>query len=498
MQSKPQWKTDIRPLNLAKLEEAVSDLKQGRRWDIITWQLPSLPNQPKTLHDEHVSTEDNSKREGNRQFNEADEEDILREGEDIQLSITPYPPQLMPVFIPTSLEDGYARLTLISNSSARFFVRICDHIVAFQNYSPNNPNVTLSEMLLRGIKRHRQQAAALEAVPESPTTSSPESPLPTIYGLPSNWPTKVDLRQSLNSREFLQRMLLTTPLISPVITQRLAPVSCPDLVAHLELIHRTCRRRWAIKRIEESLSDSQLQLNTEYTGRLHVLKELGFIDSATQTGCLSLKGRIACELTKMEVLVTQLLLDGSFTDLSPPDLAAVLSCFVFDARGSDMNAEQQQDAQYLQSLLDSLRYSVDSSQNVSYASSYSNPIVTYPPHLVPTLEKIVLSAIKLEELQTKHGLADPSTDARVSFQVVNAVYGWAQGYSFSSLVSMTSVPEGHLIRGFLQLDELLRHICSACHHLGDKNLSLRMTEARNAILRDLVCAPSLYVADDLL
>ncbi|CAH8620470.1 unnamed protein product [Heterobilharzia americana] len=44
------------------------------QWDIITWQLPSLPNQPKTLHDEHVSTEDNSKREGNRQFNEADEE----------------------------------------------------------------------------------------------------------------------------------------------------------------------------------------------------------------------------------------------------------------------------------------------------------------------------------------------------------------------------------------------------------------------------------------
>ncbi|VDQ09854.1 unnamed protein product, partial [Trichobilharzia regenti] len=104
----------------------------------------------------------------------------------------------------------------------------------------------------------------------------------------------------------------------------------------------------------------------------------------------------------------------------------------------------------------------------------------------------------LEQLQTKHGLSDPSADTRITLQVVNAVHAWAQGYSFSILVSMTSVPEGHLIRGLLQLDELLRHICSACHHLGDKNLSLRMTEARNAILRDIVCAPSLYVADDLL
>ncbi|VDQ15504.1 unnamed protein product [Trichobilharzia regenti] len=182
---------------------------------------------------------------------------------------------------------------------------------------------------------------------------------------------------------------LTTPLISSEITQRLAPVCCPDLVAHLEMIHRTCRRRWAVKRIEECLSDSQLQLNTEYMGRLRVLEELGFIDSATQSGCLSLKGRVACELTKMEVLITQLLLDGSFTDLSPPDLAAVLSCFVFETRGSDISTEQQQDGQYLQSLLDSLSNSIVSSEDVG------NSCVTYPPTLVPTLVKIISFAIEV-------------------------------------------------------------------------------------------------------
>ncbi|VDP67970.1 unnamed protein product [Schistosoma mattheei] len=105
--------------------------------------------------------------------------------------------------------------------------------------------------------------------------------------------------------------------------------------------------------------------------------------------------------------------------------------------------------------------------------------------------------MKLEQLQIKYGLTDPSIDTRITLQAVNAVFAWAQGYSFSSLVSMTSVPEGHLVRGLLQLDELLHHICNACHHLGDKNLSLRMKEARSLILRDLVCAPSLYTADDL-
>nr|CAH8871694.1 unnamed protein product [Trichobilharzia regenti] len=540
-QSSSKQSSWLVPAVLVNLSKKKVKNESEIQWDIITWQVPSLPkNLYKTAQNNNSVEEDNNNKE---KFNEADEEDILREGEDVQLSVTPYPPQLIPVFVPNSLEDSHARLTLLSNSSARLFVRICDHVITFQNYSAvNNPNVTLSEMLIRGIKRHRQQMAALEAgmrlvtgantnagdgdslllldeinvtlfnlvsslVPEpskTTTTTSHESSSSTIYGLPSSWPTKIDLRKSLKfkgiSEEdacvFDEHALLsdelTTPLISSEITQRLAPVCCPDLVAHLEMIHRTCRRRWAVKRIEECLSDSQLQLNTEYMGRLRVLEELGFIDSATQSGCLSLKGRVACELTKMEVLITQLLLDGSFTDLSPPDLAAVLSCFVFETRGSDISTEQQQDGQYLQSLLDSLSNSVVSSEDVG------NSCVTYPPTLVPTLVKIISFAIELEQLQTKHGLSDPSADTRITLQVVNAVHAWAQGYSFSILVSMTSVPEGHLIRGLLQLDELLRHICSACHHLGDKNLSLRMTEARNAILRDIVCAPSLYVADDLL
>ncbi|VDO59459.1 unnamed protein product [Schistosoma margrebowiei] len=423
------------------------------------------------------------------------------------------------------MEDGYARLTLLSNLSIRSFVRITDHVFTVKQYcnnTVNNANITPSELLLRGIKRHRQQIAAKQAgmhlVIGSNSTASdcdplvlmdelnanlfnlvisltPESSMSPMFGLPVNCPTKdacVFDEHALLSDE------LTTPLLTSVITQRLAPISCPDLVAHLELIHRTCRRRWAVKRIENSLSNSQLQLNTEYVRRLCVLEELGFIDSATHTGCLSLKGRIACELTKMEVLITQLLLNGSFTDLSAPDLAAVLSCFVFETRSTtDTEQLQQHDGQYLHSLLGSLTNFTNDDCNQNHLSNSCSNVTSYPSNLIPALQKIVLSAIELEQLQTKYGLTDPSIDTRITLQAVNAVFAWAQGYSFSSLVSMTSVPEGHLVRGLLQLDELLHHICNACHHLGDKNLSLRMKEARSLILRDLVCAPSLYTADDL-
>uniref|UniRef100_A0A5K4F7S9 Helicase SKI2W n=1 Tax=Schistosoma mansoni TaxID=6183 RepID=A0A5K4F7S9_SCHMA len=591
----PNWLVPGVLVNLTKKK-----IKNGSEieCDIITWELSNLTNHSRSFqkcnqsinHTDSVN-DINGRKQGNinnnaNQFNELDEEDILKEGEDAQLSNTPYPPQLMPVYTPEvsiyiyiyhermvvsklfssdmidythrdysqelwkisfqgycdncSLEDGYARLTLLSNLSIRSFVRITDHVFTVQQYcnnTVNNANITSSELLLRGIKRHRQQIAAKQAgmhlVIGSNSTASdcdplvlmdelnanlfnlvislmPESSMSPMFGLPANWPTKVDLRTALKfkgiSEEdacvFDEHALLsdelTTPLLTSVITQRLAPISCPDLVAHLELIHRTCRRRWAVKRIEDSLSNSQLQLNTEYVGRLCVLEELGFIDSATHTGCLSLKGRIACELTKMEVLITQLLLNGSFTDLSAPDLAAVLSCFVFETRSTtDAEQLQQHDGQYLHSLLESLMKFTNDDCNQNHMSNSCSDVTSYPSNLIPALQKIVLSAIELEQLQTKYGLTDPSMDTRITLQVVNAVFAWAQGYSFSSLVSMTSVPEGHLVRGLLQLDELLHHICNACHHLGDRNLSLRMKEARSLILRDLVCAPSLYTADDL-
>lgn len=102
----------------------------------------------------------------------------------------------------------------------------------------------------------------------------------------------------------------------------------------------------------------------------------------------------------------------------------------------------------------------------------------------------------MEQLQRKHGLADSAADTRLNCSLVRATYAWASGHPFSTIVGLTEMQEGNLIRGLLRLDELLRHVCNACHRLGDRVLGLRMNEARNAIHRDLVCAPSLYISDE--
>lgn len=60
--------------------------------------------------------------------------------------------------------------------------------------------------------------------------------------------------------------------------------------------------------------------------RKRVLRRLGHCDS---DGVIQLKGRVACEInTCDELVVTELIFSGAFTELSPEQSAALLSCMV--------------------------------------------------------------------------------------------------------------------------------------------------------------------------
>ncbi|CAL8087766.1 unnamed protein product [Calicophoron daubneyi] len=559
------------------LPAVVVDLKkvfvQGTteiQWNLLTWQTPSKADttssyrlfQPAKLDTSGKECSDPSNKEPpsvtieDAETSEQTEEEILRDGEDRWMSRTPFPPQLMPVFVPASFEDGLSRLILVPDQTSRCIVRICDQVINFKSGRViTNSSVTVSELLLRAIKRHRQELAAAEAglcLVVGTNTSAADSELPELlnevnqglndlvrqfvpkadddsqpvfYGLPPDVPPPLNVSRALRLKQNIGEtsslfdelwMLsdeLTTPLLSSAITQRLAPVTCPDLVAHLALFHRTCRRRWAVKRLETSLSDDKLSLKTEYLGRLRVLEELGFIDAATERGCLSLKGLVACELQQMEVLLTQLLLDGSFTQLPPADIAALLSCFVFELRAADTTRDEKSSNYTVASteptsnltLLDTAstkNFEGDKSSTLNNSTvpadstGFTPKLASVPDHLQEPVRKMFEFASNLEQLQRKHGLADPSSDTRLNASLVNVTYAWATGHPFSTLVHLTEVQEGFLVRGLLRLDELLRHVCNACHRLGDQALGLKMNEARNAIHRDLICAPSLYISEE--
>jgi antiviral helicase SKI2 len=69
-------------------------------------------------------------------------------------------------------------------------------------------------------------------------------------------------------------------------------------------------------------SNSALILSEEYRQRLHFLRTLDYIDKDNLIG---LKGKVACEISHLEVLIVELLFENKFDGKSCAELAAMLS-----------------------------------------------------------------------------------------------------------------------------------------------------------------------------
>ena len=60
-----------------------------------------------------------------------------------------------------------------------------------------------------------------------------------------------------------------------------------------------------------------------------MLQELQYLDSSNT---VQLKGRVACEMGSNELIVTELVFNNQLTERPPEEIAALLSCLVFQQR----------------------------------------------------------------------------------------------------------------------------------------------------------------------
>lgn len=84
-----------------------------------------------------------------------------------------------------------------------------------------------------------------------------------------------------------------------------------------------------IKSVNNEITEAtSIQSLDELKNRKRVLRRLGFINDAE---VVQLKARVACEISSGDELVlSELLFNGFFNNLSPEQIAAVISCFVFE------------------------------------------------------------------------------------------------------------------------------------------------------------------------
>ncbi|KAI8438729.1 hypothetical protein MSG28_011142 [Choristoneura fumiferana] len=199
---------------------------------------------------------------------------------------------------------------------------------------------------------------------------------------------------------------------------------------------------------------SILQMD-ELKKRKRVLRRLGY---CTATDVIELKGRIACELSSAdELLLTELIFNGVFNTLTPPQCASLISCFVCDENSSQASATGEE----LRGVLRQLQ-------------EYARRIA-----------KVSMDA-KME-------LDEDEYVGKFKCTLMDVVLTWAKGASFLQICKMTDVFEGSIIRTMRRLEEVLRQLCQAAMNIGNTELEIKFSEAIKLLKRDIVFAASLYM-----
>ncbi|EOD44282.1 putative atp-dependent rna helicase dob1 protein [Neofusicoccum parvum UCRNP2] len=206
------------------------------------------------------------------------------------------------------------------------------------------------------------------------------------------------------------------------------------------------------KQINNALSIIQLD---ELKCRKRVLRRLGFINEAD---VVQLKARVACEIsTGDELVLSELLFNGFFNELTPEQCAAALSCFIFEEKSNETPTLREELAKPFRDIQAQARVIAKVSQE---------------------------SKLAINEDEYVDGF---------KYQLMEVVFAWSKGATFAEICKMTDVYEGSLIRLFRRLEELLRQIAQGAKVMGNSDLEQKFEKALEAIRRDLVAAQSLYL-----
>jgi len=162
---------------------------------------------------------------------------------------------------------------------------------------------------------------------------------------------------------------------------------------------------------------------------------------------------VACEISSAdELLLTEMMFQGAFNDLTPEQCAALLSCFVLQ-------------------------------EKVEARQPLKDEALTNPLKLMNTIARRIAKVSQ----ESKMSVNEEEYIASFRPELMDVVYSWAKGSNFQEICKKTDIYEGSLIRAFRLLVEVLRQMVQAAKAIGNTELEAAIT----AIKRDIVFAPSL-------
>ena len=194
-----------------------------------------------------------------------------------------------------------------------------------------------------------------------------------------------------------------------------------------------------------------------------VLRTLGLIDKTKDV--VQLKGRVASAISTScnELLVTELIFTNVFKGMNAGQIAALLSCFIYEEKS---NLEKQEE-HIRKELEQPFRLLKDSAKRVADAMNEAN----------------ALEDMTVQEFVDQY---NPG--------LMEIVYEWVNGKKFYEICKLDrKIYEGTIIRCMRRLEELINELQKATAVVGDDVLKEKFEQCSSKIKRDIIFAASLYL-----
>lgn len=232
--------------------------------------------------------------------------------------------------------------------------------------------------------------------------------------------------------------------------------SCPKLEEQYLRKQKKYEVNQKLDTLVYALSDDNLELMPEFNIRLNILNQLNYIDDRKT---LLLKGKVACEINSCnELIVTEMIFESHFTNLSPAECVSILSCLICEQKDED-------------------------------APNLTDRLETAKENLISLVDN-------LAAVQQTFGLPVSNLTAQecLRFTMMEVAYEWANGVPFKEICKLTTIQEGNIVRYITQIAHACREVRNAARVIGDSQLYQKMEDASTLIKRDVIFAASLWIS----
>ena len=161
-----------------------------------------------------------------------------------------------------------------------------------------------------------------------------------------------------------------------------------------------------------------------------------------------------------ELLVMEMLFENLLEPLLPPELAAAMSVIIFEKENSGKTVIQNTTLRRL-------------------------------------VEKMELIVTRIHEVETACGMAVDLEEEKkcIHSDFMEVAYNWCKGMTFSAVMQGIDMDEGFVVNQLLRTVTIIRKLGDVANEIGNPSLRYKCQEAEQAMLRDIVFTPSLYLVD---